>query len=122
MGLYKELNAELERLENRQVAIYPDAADAGIPVASINAPVCLAIRNLLRMDHYSGGLKQHRKEERTPGMIQVYITINIPWEMENGLYRCTAWTVAYFDDIRRSVKFISIRSHLVYLPSSMVFS
>ena len=114
MGLYKELHYELAALADKQVQVYPDAADAGVLVSGAADPLCLKVRALLEGDHYAGSLKKTRGENIGSVYGFVFITFNIPWEYAEGTngqyYICTVWEVGYCFDKRRNVRYLSFNS------------
>ena len=96
MGLYKELNYALEELAGQQSYCSFSPTSRGIVVTDKNDPRCISTANLFRMEHFIGGLKQHRSEDRTQKYVNVKIVVHIPWEHDEGRTICSTWTVSFY--------------------------
>jgi len=108
MSLYKELDYALKAIKNRQRIVYPGSVILGIPVQGPTDTECLNLANILRMEHFVGGLKQHREEIRMHNFIQVTVKLHLPWEQENEVYSCTTWSIVYVNDKNRALHYVSV--------------
>ncbi len=121
MGLFKEAAHYLEEQAKLQIQVYPDAADAGIPVTSATSSVSKSIADALNNEFLFGGLKKHRNEIRTRSMISVRISIYLPWENVGNKVSCTRWDIMYTDDLVRKVRFFSFNPRNVVVDEKTIW-
>ena len=121
MGLYKEAEHFLEELSKRQIRIYRDAADYGIPVPEVDSPTCVEIAQAFDNELLFGGLKKHRNEYRSSRAISVHVAIYLPWEQTKNYVSCTRWDIMYYNDLIRKMKFISLTPKNVQVKPQQIW-
>jgi len=100
MGVYKELDHEIQKLIKKQRKIYPDAADFGLPC---NEQLLLDAVHKVLLEAKESFIVSRITTKYSTGQNVVY-TFMIPWEQEDGWYRGTKYIFEYTGTNKTAMK------------------
>ncbi len=109
MGMFKELDYELQELYKQQVQVGNDGSDIvmGIVINDFEHPACKRLQMLLEEPIMAKGLNKHRVEKRRNASVTVHMSLYLPWEAIGCMNRCTRWDIQFHNDKKYNLKFLS---------------
>ncbi len=93
MGLYKEQAAVFDYIEKNQYQIWPDSADCGIKLQPTNKLWEDVKESMKHLDGFHKSFSSYGSKDS--GNYGKAVTVFIPWEMDDGLYSGTEYTITY---------------------------